>query len=188
MNIWKISKQCLHFRIYSIPPLHTMPVSPFFPSCFYNVLVYKLWGIKSSIYPFKLSWQMPSHFIVSKLLNFHISLWVHGWTNSRLEETLLQIITGSFPPMYWTGPSIHGDKFQSCFVSPCWDNSLCQSRTAVVWEVGLTDLCCYHCNVVPQQCFSVKEFRCKNGTISRINVEYSVHICVSIHRIPENAG
>lgn len=112
----------------------------------------------------------------NKLLHVHICLCTCDWTNTCLEETLLPIITGLVPSIC----------IEQVISSPCGDTPSV-SRGQQGYEAGLTDLSGYHCDVVPQQCFSVKEFRCKNGTISRINVKYSVHICVSIHRIPENA-
>lgn len=70
---------------------------------------------------------------------------------------------------------------------PWLGHALC-APGAPVLRGWLTDLCRYHGDVVPQQRFSVKELRRKDGAISRINVEYPVQVRVSIDGIPEKAA
>lgn len=129
--------------------------------------------------------EMPSYFFISKSQNFH------GFFFSQDEPTHIQKkhYCRSLPRalslnLYRAGLSRRGAQLWPCLSKP----SLGPPPTSgdSVAKAGLTDLCCYHRDVVPQQGLPVEEFRCENGTISRINVEYPVHICVSIHRIPEN--
>lgn len=176
------------FNTLDFPPLPIPATSPCFSAASVMFWLIKLFVIKSIMYQLNLIWEMHSHFIISELQIVCRCLCICEWINTCLEEALLQIVIGLFPSICIRAgyQSVHGDEFQPCFTSPCWDtHSVNQGQLR--GEVRLTDLCCYHCNVVPQQCFSVKKFRCKNRTIPRIYVEYSVHICVSINRIPKKA-
>ena len=151
MNIQKVSKQCLHFRIYLILlPAHTMSNGEptFFFSRFCNILIYTLLGSNptcTNSIPVDMD-TFP--FVVSKLLHLCSGFCVCEWTNMCLEETLLQIIAGLFPSVcVEQGHQRMGMGFRCASPALAGTRPLCPwgaggGKVLTYWSLLLSRWCC----------------------------------------------